>query len=521
MAYRSGNSTMMFEVSSSIPQIDTAGDSRYTRSFVAKEPITIRKPSNLSNLYEKKEGDVYPGFAKPYDEFVNGKTWSELYFGATGVTDAFSVNVPQELYSAHTKAMYFVFNSYGQPILTADPDHYCIGLTGTYGDKIEISFKQNIMMRRAAPVGAPSNEANKTTMWDSQVGITGSDISSKTAIPYLWGSIVEGLQSGARRFLVGPTLNYSEMNSSNYSESFQAQNPTYDSLSKNSGLRFIMPSMGSDMIKNSTRYDLFNYAGSKTPVSINEEFFANTPFSSKRIDYSGIKMAPRKGVPNGYMNHDLYTSEKALNLNLFEEPGRTKNLWDALSADVKGSLAASYSSGEAQTRNKAYAITKRHALTFNWKMHAIPGDGDNTGVPYDSWCHSVTGTTAPIMTDMDEAYSKGDKVWFWDKNRNTVVERTIVDILPINVNQFHKTLGQMYGVALKSRLNSTWTTSCDAMAGGSLCVSIMDDVGHGSYQFWNPLFSRLFDCQSNAPVGGSGQCSVSDFNARSEPATLV
>lgn len=537
MAIRTNLTVFGFDVSSSFPygttippgssfpvtgaymvdgenRLSENGDERYSREFIPGEGIIIRKPLG-TNLFESNYG-VYRGFAIPYNEVITPTLFSDAY------PNSHLGKIPSSTFTPHNPPLLLNTTYPGTlPSIATNSNHRFIGFTGGTSISPVYGISQIIngdfivdSVNQIGDGGLPIPNSRDGSLFDPNIGNTGTvdgvndfRFGSDT-MPSLFvkGSIIEGLVSGARRFLIG------KKSSTTQTESTRIQLSELDDLIQNGitgiyapqTIDYIVPYIGSEDAYKQERHDLFVYpaVGGITPTKINTSFFKGTPFSSNRIDYSGIRMSPRKGHKSPFSIWDKYS------LNKMVSPAEHYPEIDLLAAatgsppDPRTMFLNIY--GEGTPRNKAYAITPRHALTLNTKQHTLVfdiGDPGSTGPiwpAFENFVYGITGASAGYMTDMDEVYQKGDIVQFWDGETQTIVQRTIVDIIPLDVHTLHDALRSFTDtVLLPKRVNTHWwQPNIDSTGEETYYV---ENMGFALFQTYQPFPYRIV---SPEPIGG-------------------
>jgi len=437
MAVYGTKGTFRFDIATSIPQAESliSGDTRYTREFTKNEGIRILVPLN-SGLCESDRG-VYGGFAKSYNENV--------YFNSSDPNPQLA-NLPSEIITRdHNPDSHYTTGWH----ISQMPDHM---FAGEGNGKLLITITHNSFFKVA---GLPTSGETLAIRSAGFVQAYGYDF----AVPYLWGSIIEGVTSGARRFIIGPMFAHvsnpsldPEVAFADYVEvAISGTGPYGQNV-----LRFVMPESGVDLTDSfdKTRHDLFNYVSDsnvKTSDPINKQFFKNTPFDSGRIDYSGFRIRERKTLPSPYNTPDKETTDSIIH-GPSVEPEKTvygtSGNQETFSWWSVGALSTD------NTRRHAFAITKRHVLAFPYARHAYPFSPDNPErMDFYGFPRGVTGKIP--FTDSAE-YGKGDKILFWDKVNETVIERTIIDTELIDVEAIRTQINKIVAGAIP-RLETSWT----------------------------------------------------------------
>ena len=436
MAFHGTKGTFQFDVDSSIPQKENEiqGDSRYTREFKRNESIVIRVPLGSGLMTER--GGVYDTFSVPYSEVV---VWNIGYF-------------PTPLKVPHNPETYFFDDSY----LCSMSEHV---FASEADGRITISRNTN-----SFGLASPNIPKSRNTVLEGSSGLTGDAIvriGAAMSVPYLWGSVIEGVDSGARRFIVGPLLNY-------------ASNPALggfcgtevDAFGKygdvacsgtgdyaSGDLRFVMPYSGEEQTQEKTRHDLFKYVADTNVVKsspFNPQFLIDTPFSSSNINYSGIRLRDRKGLPTPYAIPDKETIDSFVHgTNI--EPDKT-----VYGSSGNTTTAFWFAGGlnPNPTRRSAWAITKRHVLATPGPRHNYAFcPSDHLKRDFYGYVTAVTGSVP--FTDSDE-YGQGDTIQFWDSVNHQVIERTIVGTKTIDMETIHSAIDAIVGGGAFPQLNTDW-----------------------------------------------------------------
>ena len=482
MAFHGTKGTFQFDVYSSIPQKEDEirGDSRYTREFKQNESIVIRVPLGSGLMTER--GGVYDTFSVPHSEIVS---WSQYF--------------PTPLKVPHNPETYFFDDNYhcsmSEHVFASETD-----------GRITISRNTN-----SYGFASPNIPKSQDTLLNGPSGLTGNAIArigAAMSVPYLWGSVIEGVESRARRFIVGPLLNY-------------ASNPALggfcgtevDAFGKygdvacsgtgdyaSGDLRFVMPYSGEEQTQEKTRHDLFNYVAD-TNVSIsspfNPRFLVDTPFSSSNINYSGIRLRDRKGLPTPYAIPDKETIDSFINgtniepdKTVYGSSGNTTTIfWFAAGLNPN------------PTRRPAWAITKRHVLATPGPHHNYAFcPSDNLKRDFYGYTTAVTGSVP--FTDSAE-YGQGDTIQFWDSVNRQVIERTIIGTKTIDMETIHAAIDAIVGGGAFPQLNTDWQCVEQYFAEygvtGLACSVAGGVVGYSlDATFLNPLVTM----EDNQAIGG-------------------
>ena len=433
MGFHGSQGFFRFRGATSIPQkeVGISGDSRYTRAFIDREPITIHLPFTPTQSAGLR-GDIPEGHSLPW-------SYVQQYWNRTP-------GIPNEFYDRKFVPD-LAWNSYGS--------------LQRLGEHVFLSESDGniILIRNPVLSGTTRVNAGIPALYDDGVGVF-------LSIPYLWGSEIEGIHSGARRFIVGPTKNplsnpfYGEYDSS----SLDPLGRLGDIACSGTGdfeageLLFVMPEYGTTSAYDETRHNLFNYAAGVrvTSSQVNEPFNSNflpsTPFSIENINYSGFRLRDRKKLPIPYSVPDEESLLSMVN-GTTVEPDRTVYGTSANPRTPGFSTFVSwkYTGVNANpSRRHAFAVTKRHLLAMSTPFHNYAYSSE---APYtkdvSGFATAVTGYTP--FTD----HQPGDKVYFYDRVQNTVIERTVVASMPFDVASVHNTINKIVNGAYP-RLETTY-----------------------------------------------------------------
>ena len=468
MAFNGSKGIYRFEVSNSIPEMQStvAADSRYSKPFDANEGIRILAPLE-SGLYQTRfdhgitaSRGVYRGSSRRYTletipAAVPGNYWSQQW------------NFDSSIKKDHESPGMFAHGEYWYT--STQPEHRFLGESDgkllitnavrSYGSQWGSGFPQHPGFCKDIFAGHPDNTAGDFLL---------------TPVPYLYGSVIEGVDSGARRFVVGPLFDF-------VSNSFVAngyiQLGDYGEIAASGtgpyrpNMRFIMPLSGVGLTDgyDKDRLNLFDYVAETTPKTgqpFNSKFLPKTPFSHENIDYSGFRIRGRKSLPVPYQIHDKDTRDAMIN-GTTAQPDVN---FVGKNASLEYWKFPSYTTNT--TRRHAFAITKRHVLGLNHPQHFAPFD-DRSEIDLGGFREGLTGVVP--FTDSAE-YGKGDKIQFWDKQSRSIIERTIVDTQPVDAETIKNAINQITWVFpdLRSRWNCYecwldgigWAWCCNTQTNG-------------------------------------------------------
>lgn len=425
----SGEGTFGFNISTSIPQVQTDGDDRYTRPFKKNEGIIIRLPLN-SDIMADSEG-IYKGI--PFTLSANEREIKANllpYGGSPGAIEQWPL--PTDLaYAKHDPDICITTDGLiydCQSIVFANENDGKIYLN-RFVD-VNVEYIDTFVGSKLSHIPQNLNAVNISLeqRYSSGYGVT----------PYLWGSVIEGVRSGARRFIIGPTSLYTSNPSfGNYCDTNIDSMSTYGDMAcsgtgpYNPGtLKYIMPFYRKDGLE--IRNNLFNYqVDSKVDLSnpINNEFLKSTPFAHQNLDYSGFRLKNRKSLPVPYSEYDQSTVDLGASSGVGVLPeddvffGANKIFpWISV----------------ATSRSKGYAITKRHVLGTLNPFHSYAYyKGEPSAINPIGYANSITGQSPFTDTNFPK------KIHFWDKINRTIIEREIVASKPIDVKTIHETIREM------------------------------------------------------------------------------
>lgn len=426
MGFHGTQGTFRFKGATSIPQMQSvwANDSSYTKEFIAGEPITVRFPfgytgstsSPQSTMSSFMTTTVVPPFEERFSTYQNAENFNVHPKGLTSFPQQFRIPFENEpLISVESSFPYY--------IRPQGEGHF--KFVNEEGEYIYFASKFPFP-------GFGYNYSNGSLPIPHIVN------QPTTYVPFVWGSIIEGIQSGAKRFLVGPKQQFSSKGF--YGQEYGATsnvNPFYpnfiQTLRSGTGsfsagdFMFIAPEHGTTSEYRHERHNLFSYIGASIVSGRNVSFLPNSPFSHENLNYSGFRLRNRKPYPVPYLMMDD-EQMNALNSGTTVEPDKS----------VVSTDSSFVVSNTNPTRRHAFAITKRHVLGLGTPFHFYSYHEDRPYQTNFGFGKSVSGQNLPPFTD----YKIGDKIYF-QSTVGDIVERTIVATLPFDMLNVHNTFNKL------------------------------------------------------------------------------
>lgn len=474
MGFHGTQGTFRFKGATSIPQMQSvwANDAGYTREFIAGEPMTIRFPfgytgstsSPQSTMSSFMTTTVAAPFEERFSTYQNKKDFNVHPKGLTSFPKEFKNRFANDpLINTEASFPYYIRpQGEGHFKFVNEEDEYIY-----FASKFPFPGFQYTYANGAIPI--PHIVDQPTTY-----------------IPFVWGSIIEGMQSGAKRFLVGPKQQFASK--AFYNEDYGATsnvNPFYpnfiETLRSGTGsfsagdFLFIAPEHGTTSEYNHERHSLFSYVGSTKVSGRNLSFLPKSPFSHENLNYSGFRLRNRKPYPVPYLMMDD-EQMNALKNGTTVEPDKS-----VLSTFGESSIISTTN----PTRRHAFAITKRHVLGLGTPFHFYPYNEDKPFQTNFGFGKSVSGQNLPAFTD----YKIGDKIYF-QTTSGSVIERTVVATLPFDILSVHNTFNKLLSGVFQ-KLDSKYFPP----------VIGYDDDGLTTYTYYPEKFGEdsLITVKDNSP----------------------